>query len=127
IQRDWNVRGGASFSHAHEELGTPNTASGGAFQPTVYNQIAANAGYYQSFQALNVRLDGRFDNFNYLNNSQGPAQGFIPNSDRNRSEFKETLRLGYEFSPGYQIWARGGLNQRVYASVPDSSGLYRNS
>jgi hypothetical protein len=127
IQRDWNVYGGASFNRAHEALGTPNTISGAGFQPSVYNQTSANVGYYQAFRALNIRLDGRMDNYSYLNNGQGPAQGFIQNTDRNRTEFRETLRVGHEFSPGYQIWARGGLNQRTYANVPDSSGSNRNS
>jgi hypothetical protein len=127
IQRDWNVYGGGSFTRAHEELGTPNTASGGTFQPSVYNQITANAGYYQAFRRLSVRLDGRMDNYNYFNNTQGPAQGFIPNSDRNRTEFRETARIGYEFTPAFQVWTRGGLNQRAYATVPDASGLNRNS
>jgi len=126
IQRNWNVYGGASFTHGHEELGTPNTISG-TFQPSYFNQTSANVGYYQAFQALSVRVDGRMDNYSYSNNGQGPAQGFIFNTDRNRTEFREAVRFGYEFSPGYQIWARGGLNQRVYASVPDSSGQNRNS
>jgi hypothetical protein len=126
IQRDWNVYAGGSFTHGHEELGTPNTVSG-TFQPSFFNQTSANVGYYQAFRALSVRLDGRMDNYNYLNNGQGPAQGFILNTDRNRTEFREALRVGYEFSPGYQVWTRGGLNQRVYASVPDSFGLNRNS
>lgn len=127
IQHDWNMYGGASFTHGHEALGTPNTVSGGTFQPTFFNQVSANVGYYQAFRALSVRLDGRMDNYTYFNNSQGPAQGFIPNSDRNRTEFRETLRIGYEFSPGYQVWTRGGLNQRNYATVPDSFGQNRNS
>ncbi len=126
IQRDWNVYGGGSFTHGHEELGTPNTISGTS-QPSFYNQVTANAGYYQAFNRLSLRLDGRMDNYNYLNNNQGPAQGFILNSDRNRTEFREALRIGYEFSPGYQVWARGGLNQRTYATVPYAFGLNRNS
>jgi hypothetical protein len=126
IQRDWNVYGGASFTHGHEELGTPNTISG-TFQPTVFNQVSANVGYYQVFQRLSVRLDGRMDNYSFFNNGQGPAQGFVFNTDRNRTEFREALRVGYEFSPGYQVWARGGLNQRNYANVPDSFGQNRNS
>jgi len=126
IQRDWNVYGGASFNHGHEELGTPNTATG-TFQPSFFNQWTANVGYYQAFRALSVRFDGRMDNYTYLNNPQSTAQGFIPNSDRDRTEFREALRIGWEFSPGYQIWARGGLNQRSYATVPDSLGQNRNS
>jgi len=127
IQRDLNVYGGGFFAHGHEALGTPNTVAGTTFQPSFYNQVQANAGYYQAFGHLNVRFDGRVDNYSYTNNGQGPAQGVVPNSDRDRTEFRESLRLGYEFSPGYQVWTRGGLNQRTYATVPDAFGQNRNS
>lgn len=126
IMREWNTYGGLSFNRRHEELGTPNTVTG-QFQPTIYDQLSANVGYYQRFGPIKARLDSRLDNFSYFNNDTGPAQGVIPNSDRNRIEFRESLRLGYEFIPGYEVWVRGGLNQRSYKNVPDSSGLYRNS
>jgi hypothetical protein len=126
IQRDWNVYGGLSWSHLHEDPGTPNAVTG-AFPPTQYNQLATNVGYYQRFNRLNLRLDGRFDNYNFLNNGIGPAQGVVQNSDRNRNEFREAARVGYEFSPEVQIWTRGSLNQRAYVSIPDSSGFNRDS
>lgn len=130
IQRDWNVYGGGSFSHRHEDPGTPNVTTSNTlstFAPTQYNQLAGNIGYYQRFNRLNVRLDGRIDNYTYFDNGVGPAQGVIPNSDRNRNEFREAARFGYDFSPGYQVWVRGGLNQRAYNTVPDTSGFNRNS
>jgi hypothetical protein len=126
IQRDWNVYGGASFSHLHEELGTPNTVTGQTLL-TTYNQLAANVGYYQRFGFFDARLDGRLDNFTYFNNGLGPGQGVIPNSDRNRTEFRESLRIGYEFIRGYQIWTKGGLNQRRYNTGFDTLGFNRNS
>ncbi|MBS0522067.1 MAG: outer membrane beta-barrel protein [Proteobacteria bacterium] len=126
IQRDWNVYGGFSFNHRHEDRGTPNVTTS-AFAPTQYNQLVGNVGYYQRFNRLNVRLDGRLDNFTYFNNGVGPAQGVVQNSDRDRTEFREAARFGYEFSPGYQVWTRGSLNQRDYNTVPDSTGFNRNS
>jgi hypothetical protein len=128
IMREWNVYGGGSFSRKHEELGTPNTVTG-ASQPAVYNQIAGNVGYYQRFGSrFKVRADGRLDNYNYLNSAGGgPSQGILFGSDRNRTEFRESLRLAYEFLPGYEIWTRGGLNQRRYDNNPDSTGVFRNS
>lgn len=126
IQRNWNVYGGASYSLLHEELGTPNTVTGQT-QLTKYNQLAANVGYYQRFGQFDARLDGRLDNFKYFNNGLGPAQGVIPNSDRNRTEFRESLRIGYEFIQGYQIWTKGGLNQRRYDTGFDTLGFDRNS
>lgn len=126
IQRNWNVYGGLSWNRRHDEFGTPNTPSGIGLPVTVYNQSSANVGYFQGFNRLNVRLDGRFDNYDFFNNGLGPAQGVIPNSDRNRNEWREALRFGYEFSPGYEAWVRGGLNQRRYFQL-DSSGLDRSS
>lgn len=126
IQRNWNVYGGASWNRRHDEFGTPNTPTGVGLPVTVYNQTTANVGYFQQFNRLNVRLDGRYDNYNFFNNGLGPAQGVIPNSDRNRDEWREALRFGYEFSPGYEVWVRGSLNQRRYFQL-DTSGLDRSS
>lgn len=126
IQRNWNVYGGASWNRRHDEFGTPNTPNGIGLPVTVYNQSTANVGYFQTFNRLNVRLDGRFDNYNFFNNGLGPAQGVIPNSDRNRNEWREALRFGYEFSPGFEVWVRGSLNQRKYFQL-DTFGLDRSS
>jgi hypothetical protein len=126
IEREWNTYGGVSYSRKNEQLGTPNSATG-VVQPTQYYQLAGNVGYYQRFGNIKTRLDGRVDNYNYLNNGNGPAQGVIVNTDRNRTEFHEAARVGYEFIPGYEIWTRGSLNQRQYANVPDSNGFFRNS
>jgi hypothetical protein len=126
IQRDWNVYGGASFSRKHEDRGTPNTVTS-AFELNKYNQIAANVGYYQAFNRLNVRLDGRLDNYNFVNSGPGPSAGVLFNGDRDRTELREALRVGYEFSPGYQVWTRGSLNQRTYTNTVDSLGFTHNS
>jgi hypothetical protein len=126
IQREWNVYGGGSWNRRHEELGTPNTVTG-TFQPTIYNQLIGNVGYYQRFGRMKFRLDGRVDNYAYQNNNTGPAQGVLINTDRNRNEFREAARVGYEFLPGYEIWVRGSLNQRRYNGYTDSLGFVRNS
>lgn len=126
IQRDWNVYGGASWNRRHEERGAPNTVSTAGLPVTVYNQAIGNVGYFQKFNRFSARLDGRLDNFVFFNNGLGPANGVIPNSDRDRNEFREAARVGYEFSPGFEIWTRGGLNQRNYLQL-DSSGLNRSN
>jgi hypothetical protein len=126
IQRDWNVYGGGSWSRRHEDRGTPNAITA-AFPPTVYNQLAGNAGYFQKFNRFSVRLDGRIDNYIYFDNGQGFAQGVLPNSQRDRNEFREAARFGYEFSPGYEVWVRGSMNQRTYINGTDSNGYNRSS
>lgn len=125
IQRDWNVYGGTSWNRRHEERGAPNTVTGANFPITIYNQIIANAGYFQKFNRLSVRADGRFDNFIYFDNGLNPSVGVIPNSQRDRNEYREALRVGYEMFPGYEFWVRGGLNQRSYFQL--SNGVDRSS
>ena len=126
IQRDWNVYGGASWNRLHEEHGSPNTAIAPGTPVTVFNQTSANVGYLQKFNRLSARLDGRFDNYAYQNNGLGPAQGVITNSGRNRNEWREALRFGYEVIDGSEAWVRGSLNQRRYFQL-NSSGLDRSS
>ena len=124
IQRNWNVYGGASFNRLHEDRADPNAT---AFaDPNKYDQISANLGYYQKFNRFSVKLDGRFDDYTFVNN-RGPAVGAISNPDRDRSEYLETLRLGYEFIEKYEVWIQGGLNQRVYDHRVDSAGFRRSS
>ena len=127
IQRDWNTYGGVSFSRAHEDRGSPNTVATVNQPVTVYNQLAANAGYYQRFNRLSARLDGRLDKFTYLTTGLGPSFGSIFNSDRDRAEFRESLRIGYEFSPGFEVWTRGTINQRRYNNYFDTQGFIHDS
>ncbi len=125
IQRDWNVYGGGSFSHNHEDPGTPNAATG-AVPPNLYDQIAGNLGYFQKFNRVSVRADGRLDNFNYTNNFTS-VNGSLASASRDRTEWRESVRAGYEIVGDTQAWVRGSLNQRRYASTTDQSGFNRNS
>jgi hypothetical protein len=125
IQRDWNIYGGGSFSHKHEDPGTPNAATG-AVPPNQYDQIAGNLGYYQKFNRFSARLDGRVDNYNYTNN-QVSVGGSLPNFYRDRTETREAVRFGYDVAGDSQVWMRGSLNQRNYRYTPDMNGNYRNS
>lgn len=127
IQRDWNVYGGASFNMRHEDRGTPGTSTLAGTPPNKYNQIPLNIGYYQKFNNFSVRADGRLDNYNFTNLGVGPSNGQVWNFQRDRNEWREALRLGYEFSPGFTAWARGGLNQRNYLYTPDAFGFVRNN
>jgi hypothetical protein len=125
IQRNWNVYGGASFSRRHEERGTPNDLVGR--EPNRFSDTAVNLGYYQKFNRFFVRLDGRWQNLAYTNNKTLNLAGIINNENRNRNEFTESLRLGYEFLEGTEVWIQGGLNQRRYESRFDNLGFERSS
>ena len=126
IQRDWNFYGGSSFNARHEDRGTPQSVNP-TLEPNKYNQLAGNVGYFQKFNRLSVRLDARLDDYHYTNIGLGPAFGSIFNFDRDRTEFREAVRVGYEFSPGFEIWTRGSLNQRRYVDAVDTLGFTHNS
>lgn len=125
IQRNWYLFGGASFSRRHEERGTPNDQFGP--EPNRYFDTQANLGYYQRFNRFFVRLEARWENFSYTNNRSLNIPGIVNNENRNRNEFIETLRVGYELLEGTEVWVQGGLNQRVYDSRFDNLGFERSS
>ena len=87
IQRNWNTYGSLSFNRLHENPGLPNTVSGSS-NVTLYNQATGSLGYYQKFTRFSARVDLRADNFSYLNNGLGPAQGVVPNFDRDRTDLR---------------------------------------
>ncbi len=125
IQRNWNVYGGASFSRRHEDRGTPGDFAGP--EPNRFFETSVNVGYYQKFNRFFVRLDGRWQNLAYTNNKTLNRPGVVNNENRNRNEFTESLRLGYEFLEGTEVWVQGALNQRRYESQFDNLGFERSS
>lgn len=124
IQRNWYLYGGMQFNHMHEDRADPNATSFG--KPNEYNLFSGNLGYYQKFNRLSVKLDGRIDDYTYTNN-KGAAPGVITNRDRDRREYTETLRVAYEFIDKYEVWIQGALNQRAYDRSVDSAGFRRSS
>lgn len=124
IQRNWNVYGGMQFNHLHEDRADPNAT---VFRkPNEYNLFSGNLGYYQKFNRFSLKLDGRVDDYTYTNN-KGALPGVISNRDRDRRDYAESLRLGYEFIEKYEVWVQGGLNQRNYDRRVDSAGFRRSS
>jgi hypothetical protein len=97
--------------------------NGAGLPITVYNQTIANIGYFRNSTA-GVRLDGRFDNFNYWTTARAAWASF--RTTIATAMVARAARLGYEFLPGYEVWVRGSLNQRTYFQL-DSSGLDRGS
>ncbi|HYC64058.1 MAG TPA: outer membrane beta-barrel protein, partial [Reyranellaceae bacterium] len=126
IQRNWNVYGGLSLSRLHEERGQPNTVFGGS-ETTKYTQATGNVGYFQKFNRLSGRLEARVDDYTYYDNGLGLFFGVIPNNERNHTQFREALRIGYEYLDGFEVWARAGANQRRYKVGVDSAGFTRHS
>lgn len=124
IQRDLYLSGSLGFSRTTEALGTPDVAI--AQTPTVVNALPANLAFYQRFNRLFYQLSAGITRYTYQDFS-APNAATLPGFNRDRTEFGETLRAGYEVFDGLDFWLQGGVNQRRYVSSVNVSGQQRNS
>lgn len=124
IQRDWYLSGSAAFTRTTEALGTPDVAL--ATSPTVVWALPLSLSMYQRFNRLfyqaTVGVTGyRYEDFSQLSTTTLAA------ASRNRNEFGETLRVGYELFEGTDLWVQGGLNQRSYLQYINAANQARDS
>ncbi len=111
IYRDWNVTASAAFTGTTELLGTPDVAQ--TQSPSVVYAVPINLGMFQRFSRLFYQVNAgytalRYSDFSQLNTNALPA------GSRDRNQFTESLRAGYELREGFDVWLQGGLNQRSY-------------
>jgi hypothetical protein len=64
--------------------------------------------------------------YQYTDNSIVSAGG-LPAASRNRIEYDERVRLGYEIMDGVDVWVSPGLNQRIYDQFVNAFGQQRDS
>lgn len=124
IQRDWYLNGSAAFTRTTEALGTPDVAL--AASPTVVWQLPLSLSMFQRFNRLFYQATVGVTGFRYQDFS-APNPSTLPAASRNRNEFGESLRLGYELFDGFDLWAQGGLNQRTYLESVNIANQARNS
>jgi len=111
IQRDWYVSASGAFTRTTEALGTPDVALAQA--PTVVWAVPLSVSMYQRFNRLFYQATVGVTGFRYQDNSQ-PNASTLPAASRDRYEFGESLRAGYELFEGFDFWVQGELNQRSY-------------
>ena len=124
IYRDWYLTGSAAFTGTTEALGTPDVAQAQA--PSIVYALPINVGMYQRFSRLfylaNFNATGlRYSDYSQLNTNALPA------GSRDRNQFGELLRAGYELRDGFDVWLQGGLNQRNYLQNVNVAGQQRDS
>lgn len=119
-----NLFGRASYAHLHEDRGSPNAANGA--EPTEYSLVGGQAGFIYKPNRLSAALIANLSSYDYddVATSTGVA---INNDDRDRDEFSQILRVGYEFLPGYEGFVRGTLKQVNYDQTRDDGGLARSN
>jgi hypothetical protein len=124
IQRDWYLTANVGFARTTEALGTPDVA----FQttPTVVNTIPANLAMFQRFNRLFYQVSAGVARYSYQDFSAlNPS--VLPGNSRDRTEYNENLRAGYEIRDGWDLWAQGTVNQRRYLQQINTANQQRDS
>lgn len=125
IRRDTRFSAGATYAQLHEDRGDPNSPAAAA-EPTEYDLFGATAAFDQRFNRLTARLSGTYSNYDYKDvpSIAGPL---IDQDDRDRVEYEEALRLGYDVSPDTNVYVQGTVNQRDYDLDPPAVAINRDS
>ena len=124
IREDFYATGMIGVRRQTEALGTPNAQVASA--PTVVDSIPVEVGLYQRFNRFFYDFKASVTRYQYTDNSIIGAGG-LPAASRNRIEYDERVRLGYEILEGVDVWVAPGLNQRIYDQFVNAAGQQRDS
>lgn len=125
VTRDTQINGALSYQKLHEDRGDPNSP-GASSEPVPYKLFNASAGIDQRFNRMTAGLSASLDDYNYDNVVS--TTGVPINQDfRDRKEYTENLKLGYDVSPDTNVYVQGSLNQRKYNQHPPVVALNRDS
>ena len=94
-----------------EALGTPNVSFAQA--PTVVDSIPVEVSLYQRFNRFFYQLTAAAIKYTYYDYSTISSVG-LPGSSRDRTDYAERIRLGYEINDDTSIFIAPGLEQRIY-------------
>lgn len=116
------VRGG--YFSQHEDRTSPNNDFG--TKPTTYGLADGQLEYYNKLNRVSLTVDGQLTKYDY-NDVLNAAGGFIPNKDRNRSEYVGSGRVGYEIQPLLEAFVKGEYSDRSYDHKTATDGYQRSS
>ncbi len=118
-----SVFGGASFGRDHEERQSPDDVNG--TEPTLYYDSQAYLGTANRFDDVTLRAGATFERLDF--DDVGAVGGSINNDDRDRDLYTAGARVGYVFSPGYEVFGQGLFDLRDYNEARDDNGFERDS
>jgi len=124
IREDFYATGMVAVRRQTEALGTPNSLI--ASSPTVVDSIPVEIGLYQRFNRFFYDAKVSATRYRYIDNSIIP-EGGLPAGSRDRMEYEERIRVGYEVIEGVDVWVSPGLNQRIYDQFINAYGQQRDS
>jgi hypothetical protein len=124
IREDLYVIAKAGAVRNTEALGTPDTSFAQA--PTVVDSIPVEVSLYQKFNRFFYQLTGAAIRYQYYDFSTITATG-LPGASRDRTDYEERIRLGYEINDDTSLFLAPGLQQRVYTQYINTAGQQRDS
>ncbi|MEX2248140.1 MAG: outer membrane beta-barrel protein [Parvibaculum sp.] len=125
ITRDTNVVGEVEYAELHEERGEP-LALATAAEPTPFSALSGSIELNQRFNRMTGTLGASYSqlDFDTVPATVGPP---INNDGRDREEYEQRLRLGYDVSPDMNVFVEGRLNQIRYDLQPPAVADSRDS
>jgi hypothetical protein len=124
VYTDIYVTGLTGFRRSTEALGTPNVAFSQA--PTVVDTLPVEISLYQRFNRLHYQLTARAARFWVYDYSTISSLG-LPGSSRDRFEYGESLKIGYEMFEDLDVFVAPSLRQVRYIEFVNSAGQTRDS
>ena len=125
VTRNTQLNGALSYQKLHEDRGNPNSP-GAASEPVPYTLLTGSVGLDQRFNRMTASLTGTYNEYNY-DNVDSTTGVFILQDDRDRKEYDQSLKIGYDVSPDTNVYVRGTLNQRKYDLHPPVVAVNRDS
>ena len=124
IRNDVYATGLIAFRRNTEALGTPNVSFAQA--PTVVDSVPIELGLYQRFNRLFYQLNVSATKYWYYDYSTITSLG-LPAASRDRTEYEERIKIGYEVNDSLAFFIAPGINQRRYVDTINSAGQQRDS
>lgn len=124
IQTDFFLTWSAAFKQNTEALGTPNVAFAQA--PTVVDSVPVSLSLSQRFNRVSYQLRAAMTRYTFYDNSTILVNG-LPASSRDRTEYEQSLRIGYDINDDVTLFVQPGLNQRRYLNPVNSVDQDRDS
>lgn len=124
IQQDFYVPVSVGYRRQTEPLGTPNTTAVSA--PTVVDIIPVRIGLYQRFNRFFYEASASATRY-WHHDFSNLVSGGLPASSRDRIEYEERIRLGYEITDDFAIFIQPAINQRRYTNFFNVAGQERDS
>lgn len=125
VTRDTQLRGSFALRQMHEDRGDPS-APAAAAEPTEYVLLTGTASVDRRFNRVTTRVSAGYSDYNYKD-SISTVGAVIDQDARDRKEYEEALRIGYDVSPDTNVYVQGTLNQRKYDLAVPVVVVSRNS